>query len=91
MRAVSKKRAAQMRQYSLLRKEFLAANPRCQCPRPCPLPAEEVHHMRGRVGADLLDTGHWLALCHGCHQWVTEHPAEALAIGASESRLAVRS
>lgn len=51
-----------------------------------------VHHMAGRTGAMLLNKTFWLPLCvdpvESCHQWVTEHPAEALKLGFSVSRLA---
>jgi hypothetical protein len=86
MRAATKKRAAQNRLYSKLRREFLASNPRCQFPD-CGNASAELHHKKGRVGRLLTDPDHFAALCSGCHRYVTEHPAEAIALGISESRL----
>lgn len=84
---VSRKRARQLREYSVLRAEFLARFPRCQYPGGCTALSTDVHHMRGRVGADLLDVDHWLALCRPHHEHITTHPAEALALGVSERRI----
>ena len=85
MRAVSPKRARQLREYGKLRVAFLTGHPLCQlCEE---RNATEVHHKRGRVGADLLDVDHWAALCRHCHAYVTEHPAEAIRLGISEPRI----
>ena len=48
MRAVSKKRAAQMRVYSRKRVEFLTAHPVCEFPSGCLNAATDVH--QGRNG-----------------------------------------
>lgn len=37
----------------------------------------EVHHTRGRRGALLTDTRHWLAVCRKCHTWIHNNPDEA--------------
>ncbi len=44
----------------------------------------EVHEVlsRGR-GGSILDEANCVALCHGCHRWITEHPVEAEALGWS--------
>lgn len=81
---VSAKRARDNRTYSVLRREFLTTHPFCQV---CSLAATDVHHRRGRVGADLLDVDHWSALCRECHRLVTERPAWAMELGLSESRI----
>jgi len=83
MKAVSTKRAAEQRIYMKRRALFLAEHESCVCGAP----ATEVHHKRGRVGALYLDVTHWLAMCHGCHVYVTEHPREAIARGLSERRI----
>jgi len=87
MRAVSKKRAAQLRRYARQRALFLEAWPRCQYPEGCDQRATEVHHMRGRVGDLLCDEAWWMAICRTHHAYVTEHPAEAYEIGASYRRV----
>lgn len=88
MRPVSKKRAQQNRLYLKLRAEYLEAHPVCGSPWDCRNAATEIHHKRGRVGALLLDVSHWLGLCAPCHRRATVNPAEAIAAGVSESRLA---
>jgi hypothetical protein len=87
MRPVSRKRAAQNRVYATLRVEFLTANPYCQNPLGCGLPAVDVHHRMGRVGALLLDVDHWSALCRKCHEWVGAYPEVAYSLGISERRV----
>lgn len=84
MRARSPKRAAQENTYRRRRQAFLEANPYCAR---CYRMASEVHHMRGRVGADLLREEWWLPLCHPCHAHVTEHPHAAVEQGFSLPRL----
>ena len=84
MRARTPKRAAQEREYRKLAAQFLADHPECEC---CGGMAAEVHHRRGRRGADLLDQAHWSALCSGCHRTVTVEPAWALSVGLSEPRI----
>lgn len=86
MRAVSKRRAAQLRTYRKLRAEFLTEHPRCEFPH-CGYPASEVHHKRGRVGRLYLATEHWLPMCSPHHRWTTEHPADAYELGVSERRV----
>lgn len=78
-----------MHQYRKDRVGYLEANQRCVSRRQigCTLFATEVHHRRGRVGRLLLDQTHWAALCHGCHSYYTEHPAEAYESGISERRI----
>lgn len=84
----SKKRAKQERSYSVLRKEFLEANPECEAKlKMCRGEATDVHHMAGRVGDKLLDTEYWLAVCRPCHLWLESHPVAAKQLGLSESRL----
>lgn len=87
MRAVSPKQARRLRQYSKLRSEFLAEHERCEFVAGCTQASTEVHHKRGRVGPLLLDTAHWLPLCHDHHAWTTEHPAMAVEMGMSELRV----
>src|SRR4051812_49196612 len=74
---VSAKRAKQNATYSKLRAAFLLERPRCEYPTGCQNAATDVHHRKGRVGALLLDTAHWSALCRPCHQFVTGEPALA--------------
>lgn len=86
MRQVSVKRARLNREYTRLRAVFLLSRPWCEFPD-CWLPASEVHHKRGRVGALYLDVAHWLPICTEHHRWVTEHPQAAYDMGLSERRV----
>lgn len=83
--ARSKKRAQQETSYRKLRLAFLDGAVCAVCRRTDRL---TVHHKRGRIGELLCAVEHWLALCVPCHQWVTEHPVEAIERGLSESRFA---
>lgn len=87
VRRVSAKRARANRRYTVLRRDYLTAHPRCEFPGGCVQPATEIHHKAGRVGPLLLDVGHWAPLCHAHHAWTTEHPALAVEMGVSERRV----
>lgn len=49
--------------------------------------AEQCHHMRGRIGALLLDERYWLPVCAVHHHWITEHPTQAVYCGWSLPRV----
>lgn len=88
LKRFNKKRAKAERSYSVLRKQFLEANPECEAKlKMCRGEATDIHHTRGRVGEKLLDTDHWLAVCRPCHLWLESHPVAAKQMGLSESRL----
>lgn len=73
-----------LKTYSIMRREFLKANPKCAV-----FPwkdATEIHHKKGR-GKYLNDPTTWLAVSREGHQWIEIHPVEAKEKGWSESRL----
>lgn len=81
VRSISRGRAKLLREYSNRQKRWknLGANRRC---RRCGCGGRmECHHIRGRIGALLLDERFWAPLCPACHRWVGEHPREARAAG----------
>lgn len=39
------------------------------------------HHIRGRAGKLLCDTRYWLACSREGHEWIHQHPAEAVTHG----------
>lgn len=79
LRRVSAKRSREMREYSALRVEFLAAHPKCQmCGTRI---ATDIHHKAGRTGTNYLDTATWAALCRRDHEWVHLNPRLARAQG----------
>lgn len=72
---MSAKRRAEMKIYSKLRKEFLAANPKCAV-----FPskqATDVHHLRGRAGKLYLCPDYWLAVSREGHHKINENPTWA--------------
>jgi hypothetical protein len=74
IRARSKRREREGREYGRLRKEFLAANPHCSV-----FPTEmatEVHHRKGR-GRFYLDVSTWLSVSDAGHRFLHDNPAIA--------------
>ena len=87
MKKVSKKLAQEQRKYSKLRKTWLAEHPMCQAKiNKCTLKSTDVHHKKGR-GKYLLDVSTWLSVCRPCHNYIEEHPEEAIELGFSEKRI----
>jgi hypothetical protein len=85
---LSKKRAAEMRVYRKGRIEFLNENPECAAKLPgCTGQATQVHHQKGRIGANLNDRRFWMAICHNCHTRAENDPKEAKERGFSLNRL----
>ena len=79
MRFRSQEREKEYRVRRRLVRELLddAICERCQAAR-----ATEVHEVLSRArGGSILDRANCRALCHDCHRWVTEHPADAVASG----------
>jgi hypothetical protein len=84
IRSVSKVKARLNREYTKLRKQFLADNPMCQaCPKRgiVAAPAVHTHHLRGRSRKLQNDTRHWLAVCDRCHHFIHNFPLEARELG----------
>ena len=85
IRKNSKKRAKQMRDYSIVRLEYLDSHPVCEvCGQ---AHASEIHHQAGKVGERLTDKKHFLAVCRQCHFDIETHPDWAKKKGYSISRL----
>lgn len=88
IRHFSVKRERINREYSRKRKEFLKDGDLCEARlEGCSGVAKEIHHRRGRVGKNLLDTGTWLRVCRSCHTQLENAPLMAKEKGLSESRL----
>lgn len=84
----SEKQKAVISELKKLYKIFLAKNPKCKANLSgCTKQATEVHHAKGRVGANATDAKTFIALCHSCHRWVEENPEQAKELGLSKSRL----
>lgn len=82
LRPVSKKRRGELKEYSVLRKVYLATFPKCWC---CPNPATDIHHRHGRFKDRLNDTTFWIGVCRPCHDKIHSNPAWAY-----ENRLLVQ-
>lgn len=63
--------------------EMLTAYPICQ--RCLSDFSTEVHELKSRArGGSITDRTNCVALCHSCHRYITEHPAEAESEGWSK-------
>ena len=82
----SKKSLDQLRRYRNLRDKFLEENPICMYPG-CNSREVTLHHGKGRNGAFLTDKRWFKSLCWKHHQHIETHPAEALKLQLSFSRL----
>lgn len=84
----SEKRSKEERLYSAKRLIFLGEHPMCEAHIAgiCTQTSKEVHHKEGRTGENYLDETKWLAACHSCHVWITDHPEEAIELGFSLKR-----
>jgi len=84
----SKKRSKQEAEYSKLRLAYLESYPFCKAKLPkCTIKSTDIHHMKGRVNEDLLDTTEWLSVCRSCHIWIETHPIEATELGFRKSKM----
>jgi hypothetical protein len=72
--------------YTKLRKPFMEANPMCQAAlHCCSGSSTDVHHKKKR-GEYHLVVSTWLSVCRNCHNWIEEHPEEAIELGYSLKR-----
>lgn len=74
MRRVSLKRQEQLKEYKIIRDQFMLGNPRCEM---CTGSASENHHKNGRTGLRLLDVDYFMAVCRDCHQYIHNNPKES--------------
>ena len=83
------KRSKEERLYAAKRIIFIQEHPMCEAHISgiCTEYATEVHHKKGRIGEDLLDETHWLALCHMCHDYIENHREFAMEKGFSIKRI----
>ena len=85
----SQKRSKEERLYEAKRIIFIQEHPMCEAHISgiCTEYATEVHHKKGRIGDDLLDETHWLALCHMCHDYIENNREFAMEKGFSIKRI----
>lgn len=84
IRQVSKRREAQLAQYSLAKKVYMDKHTYCECQTPehaCFNYATEIHHKNGRNGKRLIDIQYFMAICRTCHEWIHANPKKARELG----------
>lgn len=86
---VSPKREELNKEYFKLVEQFKKDNPNCNARinNYCTGKTDDPHHSRGR-GVYLLDVSTWIPVCRSCHNYIEQHPSDAMKRGLSFSRLA---
>ncbi len=86
MRKVSPKMAIGLKEYLKQRDEWIKGK---MCALFPTLPATDCHHQKGRATIELLlNKDYWLPVSRQGHDYIHNHPQEALEKGWSLSRLA---
>lgn len=80
---VSKKRVKIDSEYHREKAKFLAGK---MCPIYANLKAEDIHHMKGRIGLLLMDKRYWLAVSRKAHVKIELNPKWAREQGYSLPR-----
>jgi 5-methylcytosine-specific restriction endonuclease McrA len=92
LRRVSKKRAKENRQYSVLSDEYLLENPLCEAgivlmvngiESNCKRCASEIHH-KAKRGKNLNNVETWIPVCRPCHNWIENNKRIARELGLLE-------
>jgi hypothetical protein len=75
------------RQWRKCAKSYLRSHPLCQrCEAAgLPIPAREVHHLRGQSEEHKYDHAHMIALCTSCHSAITIAETKSKQTSASET------
>jgi hypothetical protein len=93
MSPISRRGALRRAEYVRVLKEWMPLHPTCEvCPRimaagftvRCTRVTTHPHHVKGRLGNNLLDTSTWLASCsgQGHPEWIHQtHKADAIRLG----------
>jgi len=90
IRKVSEKQGDRLQIYNTRVKEWKVENPKCKANinEFCTKETEDNHHMRGKISEMLFNEEFWLPVCRSCHNYIGQHPLDALKRGLSFSRLA---
>lgn len=89
----SKKQNARLAKYYPIRRKFLEEHPICAVCWERFKKVEvstEVHHVNGRAGDALFDTGGFVATCWSCGQWVHRFPVDAARRGFMPKAILIR-
>lgn len=87
IRAVSSRRAAEVRDRTEVKRALAPDVAALSCARCHAEPVVDWHERLSRArGGSIVDLDNAVFLGRACHRWITEHPAEAEAEGWSTSR-----
>jgi len=81
---VSAKRRGQLAERAATRREVFARSETCEAGinEYCSRVPTDVHEIKTRArGGSITDPDNCLALCRGCHRFITDHPAWSLEHG----------
>jgi len=69
IKKVSDKHKETLKEYKVVREEFLKQNPNCQLRlQGCSIHSTDVHHKLGKSSSELyLNIKYWMSLCRNCH------------------------
>lgn len=79
LRRVSSKRSKQLKEYLVLRADYLASHRLCEVCKTSK--ATDIHHRKGRTGTRLNDTQYFIAVCRDCHNQIHDNPKWAYETG----------
>lgn len=85
VKKVTAKRAGQLQEYKILKREYLALYPICEV-EDCNEKSVDVHHMATRTNDNLLNTDLFLAVCRFHHTEITTDSKWAKVHGYSVIR-----
>ncbi len=81
LRKMSKAKGIEYRKYILARARALPGK-MCEWPSNlCTSPADDIHHLKGRVGKMLNDQRYWTFLCRTHHRWIHDNARAARSMG----------
>lgn len=78
MKRISDRQRIRLKEYSVVRKIYLNEHGLCA---KCGGKASDIHHKRGKLGALLTRTEHFVSVCRDCHHWIHDHPKESRELG----------
>lgn len=79
LRRVSSKRSKQLKEYFVLRADYLEEHRLCEVCKTSK--ATDIHHRKGRAGTRLNDTQYFIAVCRDCHNQIHDNPKWAYETG----------
>jgi DNA-directed RNA polymerase subunit RPC12/RpoP len=84
--SLSTKQSIKLADYFIAKRKYIQRHPLCEV-RGCKNQSQDIHHKKGRVGENLVDTKHFLAVCRSCHIEIESNPEWAYKNGYSVKRL----